>query len=180
MFRFVVDDDLELRLLEDWHAEAFFALAEANRAHLRVWLPWLDSNRTVEDTRKAIREMRARYAANAGMVARIWWRGELAGLVGFNTIDWANRAAEIGYWLSAAYQGNGIMTRCCRALTTYAFTDLHLNRVVNPCAVGNARSCAIPRRLGFTHEGVPRDAEWLYDHCVDHNVFAMLAREWMG
>lgn len=178
MFRFVVDDDLEMRLLEDRHAAALFALTDVNRAHLRVWLPWLDGTRAVADTRQFIAMQRDRYAANEGIVAGIWWRGEIAGVVGFNTIDWANRAAEIGYWLGAAYQGHGIMTRCCRALVTYAFTELGMNRVTIPCAVGNTRSCAIPRRLGFTHEGVLRDAEWLYDRFVDHNVFAMLAREW--
>ena len=46
------------------------------------------------------------------------------------------------------------------------------------CAVGNRRSRAIPERLGFTQEGIARDAEWLYDHYVDLVTYSLLAPEW--
>jgi ribosomal-protein-serine acetyltransferase len=58
------------------------------------------------------------------------------------------------------------------------FKELGLNCVELACAVGNARSCAIPERLGFTREGVLRQREWLYDHFVDHVSYSMLAAEW--
>lgn len=46
------------------------------------------------------------------------------------------------------------------------------------CAIGNGKSRAIPERLGFRLEGVQCWAEWLYDHFVDHTLYAMLASEW--
>ena len=70
------------------------------------------------------------------------------------------------------------MTASCRSLINYAFTILNLNRVVITCATANERSCAIPLRLGFTHEGIARDAEWLYDRFVDHDLYALLRRDW--
>ncbi|MBI3110076.1 MAG: GNAT family N-acetyltransferase, partial [Ignavibacteriales bacterium] len=33
-------------------------------------------------------------------------------------------------------------------------------------------------RLGFRPEGKIREAEWLYDHFVDHLVYGMLAPDW--
>lgn len=33
-------------------------------------------------------------------------------------------------------------------------------------------------RLGLSEEGWLRDAEWLYDHFVDHLVYATLDAEW--
>ncbi len=63
---------------------------------------------------------------------------------------------------------------------THALVDARLNRVEIRCAVGNQKSQAIPKRLGFVQEGVLRDAEWLYDHFVDHLVYAMLARDWVA
>lgn len=93
-------------------------------------------------------------------------------------IDWVNRNAMIGYWIAGDYQGKGIMTRACTALISYAFETLRLHRIDIRCATGNAKSCAIPRRLGFSYEGILREAKWLYDHFVDLNVYSMLDREW--
>ena len=66
----------------------------------------------------------------------------------------------------------------CRALVDHAFEEFGLNRVSIACATENKRSCAIPERLSFQREGIQRQAEWLYDHFVDHVVYATLASEW--
>jgi ribosomal-protein-serine acetyltransferase len=70
------------------------------------------------------------------------------------------------------------MTKACRFLVDYAFAELKLNRVEIRCATGNHKSRAIPERLGFKLEGTVRQAEWLYDHFVDHALYGMLASEW--
>ena len=98
-------------------------------------------------------------------------------MIGYHQVDRINRSVEIGYWLSADYQGRGIIARACRFLVNYAFTEMGLTRVVIRCAVGNHKSCAVPERLGFKKEGVLRQAEWLYDHFVDLVVYATLKEE---
>ncbi len=70
------------------------------------------------------------------------------------------------------------MTAASQALVSHAFDHAQLNRVEIRCATGNDKSRAIPVRLGFREEGLLRDAEWLYDHFVDHIVYAMLSRDW--
>ena len=45
-------------------------------------------------------------------------------------------------------------------------------------ATPNARSAAVPIRLGFTEEGTVREAEWLYDRWVDLRVFGLLRQDW--
>ena len=55
-----------------------------------------------------------------------------------------------------------------------------LNRIEIRCATQNVRSRAIPERLGFKEEGLIRDAEWLYDHYVDHIVYGMLESDWVN
>ena len=178
MFIYRLDDEVSLRLFEERDAPALFALTDANRAYLRQWLPWLDTTRVVEDTRMFIHAALRQYAENRGFQAGIWSRGDLAGSIGYHEIDWANRSVELGYWLGAAFQGHGVMTRACRALVTHALDDLGLNRVAIRCATGNTRSCAIPERLGFTREGILRKAERLYDQYVDLAVYSCLASEW--
>jgi ribosomal-protein-serine acetyltransferase len=63
-------------------------------------------------------------------------------------------------------------------LTDYAFNELKLDKVEIRVAVENKKSRGIPERLGFVSEGCIRQAEWLYDHYVDHIVYGMLAKDW--
>jgi ribosomal-protein-serine acetyltransferase len=180
MFALPLGDDAELRLLEPHHAEELFELVDQNRFHLRQWLGWVDSNQSVTDSRNFIRGALQQFANNNGFQAGIWFRRSLAGTIGFNYIDWHNSRTEFGYWLGAPFQGHGLVTRACRALIDYTFDELRLNRVEILCAAENTRSRAIPERLGFTQEGIFRQAEWLYDHFVDLVAYSMLAEDWRG
>jgi ribosomal-protein-serine acetyltransferase len=178
MFSLKLSDDLELRLLEERHSEDLFDLVDRNRPLLREWLPWVDTNLTIGDTRNFIKGTLDQFANNAGLHAGIWYQNRIVGVIGFNSIDWQNRIAHIGYWLDAGHQGNGFVTRSCRALIDYAFDELELNRIEIHCAVGNLKSRAVPERLRFSQEGLVRHAEWLYDQFVDHAIYGMLARDW--
>jgi ribosomal-protein-serine acetyltransferase len=178
VFSHKLGENTELRLLEERHAQELTDLTDRNREYLRAWLPWVDTNRTVEDRKKFIRGALKQFAENNGFTAGIWHEGRLAGVIGYVSIDWDNRTTEVGYWLGEEYQGQGLVTAACRALVDHAFEELGLNRVSIACATENKKSCAIPERLGFRREGVVRQAEWLYDHFVDHVVYATLAGEW--
>jgi ribosomal-protein-serine acetyltransferase len=178
MFHLAIDSSIELGLLEARHDSLLCTLVDRNREYLRRWLPWLDNSTTVSDSRAFIDQTRERYVNREGLDAGIWYRHELVGLVSLNEITWAHRKAEIGYWLSSNCQSRGIMTRSCAALIGHAFGEFDLNRVEIRCSPRNDRSRAIPARLGFTREGVIRQAEWLYDHFEDHEIYGLLAGEW--
>jgi ribosomal-protein-serine acetyltransferase len=185
MFPLRINDHATLELLDEGHVDELFCATDANRAHLRAWLPWVDATRTPDDTRAFVRQALKDVAENSTLVAVIRSRGAVirsrgavVGVIGHHRINWNNRSTSLGYWLAADAQGRGIMTAACRAFTAHAFETLGLNRVEIRCAVGNRRSRAIPERLGFTAEGTLREAEWLYDHFVDHVLYRMLASEW--
>ncbi|GGJ01626.1 50S ribosomal protein L7 serine acetyltransferase [Alicyclobacillus cellulosilyticus] len=178
MFFRTVGNDVQLGLLTEVQAGALFALTDACRNHLRPWLPWVDETRTVEDTKAFIRRSLQQFADNNGFQAGIWYRGELAGVIGFHYLDWTNRRTEIGYWLAEHLQGRGIMTMACREMVDIALRDYGLHRVEIRVAAENRKSRAIPERLGFVQEGVLRQAAWLYDRYVDVIVYSMLKRDW--
>ena len=180
MFEFYVGDDIRLRLLEPHHADRLFTLVDANRDYLREWLPWLDNNTSVAESLQFIQTTQKQFADNKGFVTGIWYRDELAGVVGHNKIDWDNRISYIGYWLGAKFQGNGIMTKSCRAIINHAFNEYGLNQIEIGCATGNQKSRAIPERLGFRQKATIQQAEWLYDKFVDHVVYVMLAADWQN
>jgi ribosomal-protein-serine acetyltransferase len=177
-FSLSVGDRYQLRLLQMSDAPELFALTDVNRSYLRQWLPWLDVVTRVEDTQDFIAKTLAQFAEQEGLVAAICDSGNIAGTIGFNRIDRLERVGYIGYWLAEAHRGRGMMTESCRSLIDYGFTTLKLDRVVIACATGNHRSRAIPLRLGFSHEGVVRDAEWLYREFVEHDLYALTVEDW--
>jgi ribosomal-protein-serine acetyltransferase len=168
-----------LRPFEESDADELFALTDRNRAHLEPWLPWVPATTSPESSLQFIRMTRRQLDADEGMqLALVDIEGAIAGVAGFHSFDWPNRATTIGYWLAADRQGRGLMTEAVRALIDHAFGVWELGRVEISAAVDNARSRAIPERLGFRQEGVLRQAERIGDRYVDHVVYAMDASAW--
>ena len=174
-----VTDSVELRQLTQYDSQELSTLIDNNRAYLREWLPWLDSSNHINDTARFIGRSVEQAEDENGLTLGIVCGGILAGVIGQHYIDSLNRRTEIGYWIDAAHQGRGIVTRATARLVDYAFKEQDCNRVILQCAVGNLKSRAVAERLGFTQEGISREAEWLYDHYVDLVVYSMLKRTWI-
>jgi ribosomal-protein-serine acetyltransferase len=178
MFRRSVAPGVEIKLLEAGEAKALYALADRNRNRLRQWLPWVDPTRSPEDVRMFIMRVQEQYHSNLGPQCGIWMYGELCGSVGCHPIDWSNRNCALGYWIGSAFEGKGIITRSCSVMLDYIFDELGLHRAEIRCGTGNLRSCAVPQRLGFTREGIAREAEWVNDRWVDLVIWSILEEEW--
>jgi len=179
LFTHKIEEDLALKLIELRDAESVFKLTNNSRAYLREWLPWLDFTTKLEDTKRFINICLKGQFENKSMNTVILFKGEIVGVAGFNEINWSNKTAYIGYWLGEEFQGNGIMTKVARTLTDYAFNELNLNKVEIRVAEANEKSRVIPERLSFVKEGSIRQAEWLYDHYVNHVVYGMIKEEWL-
>lgn len=178
MFQYVIDENIILKNLVETDAAELFALTDRSRDSLREWLPWLDGTKTEADSFQFIQNAQASYGEKKSLICGIFYQGKLAGIAGFNSIDWMNQNTYIGYWLGTDFQGNGIMTNTVKALIDYAFAQLQLNRIEIRAAIGNTKSRAIPERLRFKEEGLIRQSEWLYDHFVDHIIYGMLKTDW--
>jgi ribosomal-protein-serine acetyltransferase len=178
MVKIAIEDGLFLKSLELHEAEELLLLVDANRPYLREWLPWLDLTQSIDEMIVFVESTLHQISSNLGFQTAIWHQGQIVGIIGYHHLEWANRSTCIGYWLDERNQGKGIMTKACRALVDYAFDDWKLNRIEIRCAEGNWKSRRIPERLGFRTEGLLREAEWLYDHHVDHVVYGMLTKEW--
>ncbi|HKE22398.1 MAG TPA: GNAT family protein [Bryobacteraceae bacterium] len=172
---------LEIRLFQPADAESVFALVEQNRDYLRAWLPWVDRTQSAEDVRQFITQMvTPQWLDDRGPQCGIWVEGAIQGSIGCHPIDWQNRGCSIGYWVTAQRQGEGIVTRAVATMLDYLFGEVEVHRVVIQCGTGNHRSCAVPLRLGFTREGVAREAEWVSGRWVDLVVWSLLKSEWRG
>jgi ribosomal-protein-serine acetyltransferase len=179
LFTLKVDDEIELQLFQLHHANEVFDLIDFNRLHLRKWLPWVDSMDTPYQYHTIIPMWLKQFADNQGFNLGIRYQGTLVGAIGLHNIDWRNRQTTVGYYLGEGYQGRGIMTRAVQAILNHVFFELRLNRVEIRCGEGNAKSRAIPERLGFKMEGIIRDGENLYGYYHNLVVYGMLEREWI-
>lgn len=171
-----VTDDVGLRLLEEADAQELHALIEANRAYLEPWLPRA-AGQSFEDPVDFIRETRQQASENGGFQAAIVTERGIAGVIGYVTVDWANRSTRIGYWLDEQQQGKGTMTAAVRLLVDHALATWQLNRVEIIVATENHRSRAIPERLGFREEGVLRQYQLIDCRYLDCVVYSMLAAD---
>ena len=177
-FRLTVDDDVELRVMAESDAGDFHRLNSTDNGGMKQWLPARDTERTLEETRDFIAQLRAGVAEDKGIAVGIWHRGNLAGFLDAQRIKWSHRKTELGFWLGTSFEGNGIMTRSCRKLIDHNFREFDLNRVEMECATGNTRSRQVAERLGFIQEGTMRQAAWLNDVFVVYAFYGLLAEDW--
>ena len=61
---------------------------------------------------------------------------------------------EIGYWLEAAYTGQGLATEITNALTRYAFLELKAVRVQIRVQTENIKSINVAKRCGYQQEAI--------------------------
>ena len=168
-------DGIELRSWSLEDAPEIFAMVDANRDHLRAWLDWVDRTVSPLQITEFIEKVRRRDDAREGN--GIYVNGTLVGSAG---LSWATEEmqGEIGYWLAAGAQGQGLVTRAARALTTYGFDEVRLHRMTIKAAVENTRSRAVAERLGFVQEGVLREGGDTGVGRVDLVMYGLIVHEW--
>jgi RimJ/RimL family protein N-acetyltransferase len=87
--------------------------------------------------------------------------GEAVIWCGLHDIDWQGRQCDTGYWVRKSAQGQGFATEAGNALVRYAFGALGMRRIGLTHSRGNEASRRIAEKLGFSFEGVQRDANIL-------------------
>jgi ribosomal-protein-serine acetyltransferase len=171
-----VNEEIQLRLLEERHVEDYFALIERNRDYLQEWIDVEAYEGSVETLRAYVKEHLLQFVEGSGYHLGIWYQDALVGLLDYR-LNGRNRSVELGYWLDAAMQGKGIVTQACRTMVQHAFEEHRVHKVVISCAIDNLRSRAVAERLGFVQEGILR-AGRLHDRYVDGVFYGLLVDEW--
>lgn len=174
-----IHKDLELRLPEPEFAPTLFKIVDAQRVYLGKWLPWVQKNKTEEDSLAFLKSSILFNNGGQKLTTFIFFQKELVGSVSFVKINQGNQAAEIGYWLSKEMQGKGIMTLACQRLIKYGFEKMNLNRIEINIAPQNLKSLAIPKKLNFHYEGTIRESLFFNNTFYDGEKFSLLKREWV-
>lgn len=166
---------LVLRALRLDDAEALFERCSSDPAVTR-WMSWR-TNVSVDETREFIRN-----ATDPESVGRPPW-GVVWGVCfgdehPSGTIGVVPRGsrAEIGYALSRALWGRGLMTEATAALCARLWQDPELWRIQAYCVPENAGSARVLQKCGFRNEGLSRRMHTLpqiSDEPQDHDLYAI-------
>lgn len=101
--------------------------------------------------------------------------GGIAGGIGFTPgSDVERHAAELGYWLTPAASGRGIMTAVVRAYVPALFERFALLRVWSKVYAPNVASMRVLERCGFRREGLLRNAVIKHGEVLDAVLYARI------
>jgi RimJ/RimL family protein N-acetyltransferase len=151
-----------------------------NIEHLSPWMPWVHAEpEPIEEKRQRIRRFRGMFDLGQNFVYGIFNPQEtkLLGGTGLHP-RLGEKELEIGYWIHMDYINQGLVTESTAALIRVAFELLRIHRVEIHCDPGNLASAAIPRKLGFTHEGTLRAKTPFLDHWRDSMIWGLLEGEY--
>ncbi|MFJ1764683.1 GNAT family N-acetyltransferase [Amycolatopsis sp. NPDC088138] len=125
---------------------ALAAAVSGSGAHLADWLPWAAGGYTADDAAAYLRLTHDNWETGRAYEYAVRVGAELAGGIGVLTRD---GGVELGYWLVRGFTGRGLITRAAAPLIADAFrrgagyVEIKHDEL-------NARSGAIPARLGFS------------------------------
>jgi RimJ/RimL family protein N-acetyltransferase len=141
-------------VLRPWNvadAPVLKALIDANRDHLRAWMPWaMNEPSPIDVLAKRIEGFRAAVRDGTDFGVGIHLGDEAIGGAGLHRRG-APDTLEIGYWMSVPHIGRGYASEAAMALTRLAFSMAHVEHVQIRCDPRNAASASVPRKLGFEH-----------------------------
>lgn len=170
----IVSDALELRAVEEQHVPPLHQLVLKNKVWLQQSLNWPQFVTSVEDTRKNVQGNMMLHQRGYAKMFLIFREDALVGVLSFNAIEPANKAAYIGYWLDEAHQGQGILSQSLQAFMRYYAERGEIRRFVIKCRVANQHSNSVALRNGFTLEGCLREAEYLNGAYDDVNIYGKI------
>ena len=173
---------LVLRCWNPEDAPLLQVAVEDSREHLAPWMPWAREEKTLDQQIELLREFRGKFDLGEDFIYGIFDLGERRVLGGTGLHKRAgDNSREIGYWIHVDHVGQGLATEASAALTKVAFEVDRVDRVEIHCAPANARSAAIPEKLGFVHEATLRQRLPLGDGVVtDRMIWTLLGKEYEG
>ena len=92
-------------------------------------------------------------------------------------VDWDQRSAEIGFWLSPAARGRGLAARAVALTVRWAFDDLALERVQGLTDIENEPAQQVMVRVGFYREGILRGLERRSQGRADMISYSLLSTD---
>lgn len=116
MRTFRIDEEVELRPFVAGDAAAVFEAVKRNHDHLRTFMAWITPGYSLADAAEFVNRSIAETQEKKSLGFGIFRNDKVIGSIGFAYFDLDARVTEIGYWIDAAEERKGIVSKACRRL----------------------------------------------------------------
>ena len=168
---------LQLRPLQPEDAPALFGM-HSDPEVMRYWsgAPWTDMAQAEAMIAGDLATLPRSEHLRLALLPRDG--GALLGTCSLFSFSLSNRRAEIGYALTRAAWGQGLMHEALQTLLAYAFETLRLHRLEADIDPRNRPSAKTLERLGFEREGHLRERWIVAGEVSDTALYGLLRRDW--
>lgn len=152
-------DRLILRRFTVEDAEAMYR-NWASDPEVTRFLTW-PCHASAKDTAALLEKWVAQYEDGGYFQWAIQRKGSDEGVIGSIAavkLDETVNSAEIGYCLSRAFWGQGIMPEALRAVMAFLFDEAEINRIAAYHDANNPKSGRVMQKAGMKYEGTHRQA----------------------
>ncbi len=100
---------------------------------------------------------------------------EKLGYIGLKITDQQTKTAEIGFMLKNEARGRGYATEALCITKDYAFSSLHLNKLIATCSSNNHPSYKLLEKAGFVREAKLEQNSIINNKHIDDYLYGLLA-----
>lgn len=172
---FNINENTELKIIQENDASELFRLIDENREYLSKWLPWVETTNDVSDSKNFIKFALTDFKTHKSVQYKIMYKGKLCGLFGINDINKRNKSVSFGYWIGENFQNKGIVTNICEIVKNYIIKSENIHRIEIRADENNFKSRLIPERLNFKLEGILKDADWIDNHYENVYIYSYVS-----
>ncbi|MFT4147535.1 MAG: GNAT family protein [Micrococcaceae bacterium] len=168
---------VNLRLVEPDDAQELASLYRINREHLAPWDPARDEEFYTARWQRALVTVQLRHHAEGRYYPFIIvHENKIIGCVNLGQIQRGSLdSADIGYWISCEYQGQGIATQVLQEVIHYAFKELKLHRIQASVMPDNIASIKVLEKNDFLKIGLAPQYLKVAGKWEDHEIYQRLS-----
>lgn len=174
-------DHYTIRLLTEEDLHAYYGLIDRNRPRLENFFAGTVAiTRTPEDTEVHLKDVIAKCAERKHypFVVTDDTSGALIASIQIKSLDWTIPKAEIGYYVDAAYEGKGVVSKAVSKIIAYGFEELGLAKIYIRTHESNISSRKVAEKNGLIYEGtIRRDYKMTSGVIIDTMYYGILREE---
>jgi ribosomal-protein-serine acetyltransferase len=170
----LTDEDLLLRPFRLDDSPHLYSAVRESLKELKPWMSWATEGYTQMTAREYITISRARWEEHTYYAFAVTRGEEILGGCTLSSIHPIYHFCNLGYWVRASCQGQGIAGRAAKLVARFAFEHLGLIRVEIVIGIGNRASLRVAEKIGAHNEGILLNRMVMGKAVSDAHMYSLL------